>query len=541
MKTNYIRIFFLSLILVMSFFLFNEFELFNKTLPSQEFKKEQPSQLSSINYGNDTYNDLVNDGGYKSFIFGTPLFKDIQISSLNGSIKNLSLIGYHDDVNGDVNKVLLNSNIDSQYVAFNVIILNGKALNVLFKHENTIETSEDVTITLSASLEGVNILRNYVFSNNNYIVNVNQQIKNTNEYPINISFVNETSKKHVLDKSSFNLFKVNSYFFDGIGYVSNHDTLQKKSFDELRNNLKQFEMFTNLSWLSFIQHYFVSICIPDNHGQPLKIYTSRDNNSLYRGCIVTAPISLDAHEVVLNSNSLYLGPLNDSNIKSFINSFIDNKPYSIYRLIDYGILSFISIIIFWLMNIIFSVIGNWGFSIIFVTFIIKFLFYPLSAKSYKSMARMRLLQPQIKKIQIFYKDDRRKLAQEIAALYKKENVSALSGCLPVFVQIPVFIALYWVLLESIQFRHAPFIFWINDLSAKDPYYILPILMGISMFLQQKLTPVVTDNPLHAKITMFIPIIFTFLFASFPSGLILYWLTNNVISIFQQWYFTRSIH
>lgn len=189
------------------------------------------------------------------------------------------------------------------------------------------------------------------------------------------------------------------------------------------------------------------------------------------------------------------------------------------------------------MNQIHSLVGNWGLAIILVTCLIKLIFYPLSAKSYRSMAKMRMLQPRVKRLQEIYKDDRQALGKKMMEMYKEEKVNPLSGCLPMLIQIPIFISLYWVLLESVELRQAPFIFWIHDLSMKDPYFVLPILMGISMFLQQKLSPAPTD-PMQAKIMMFLPVIFTFLFASFPSGLVLYWLTNNVISILQQWIITR---
>ncbi|ORU83188.1 membrane protein insertase YidC, partial [Francisella tularensis] len=205
--------------------------------------------------------------------------------------------------------------------------------------------------------------------------------------------------------------------------------------------------------------------------------------------------------------------------------------------LDYGMLSFFSEIIFWVMNHIHSLVGNWGLAIILVTCLIKLIFYPLSAKSYRSMAKMRMLQPRIKRLQETYKDDRQALGKKMMELYKEEKVNPLSGCLPMLIQIPIFISLYWVLLESVELRQAPFIFWIHDLSMKDPYFVLPVLMGLSMFLQQKLSPAPAD-PMQAKVMMFLPVIFTFLFASFPSGLVLYWLTNNLISISQQWIITR---
>ena len=241
---------------------------------------------------------------------------------------------------------------------------------------------------------------------------------------------------------------------------------------------------------------------------------------------------------LINNSVFYTGPIITKNLEDIVTHFGKNAPKGLDQLVDYGLLSFISVIIFWLMEMIYSWINNWGLAIILVTICIKLLFYPLSAKSYKSMAKMRMLQPRMKKLQELYKDDRQKLGRKMMDLYKHERANPASGCLPTLIQIPVFIALYWVLLESVQLRQAPFIFWINDLASKDPYFVLPILMGISMFFQQKISPTSAD-PTQARIMMLMPLIFTLFFASFPSGLVLYWLTNNIISILQQWYIAKK--
>jgi len=207
--------------------------------------------------------------------------------------------------------------------------------------------------------------------------------------------------------------------------------------------------------------------------------------------------------------------------------------------VDYGILTVLAKPIFWLMEYIHSVIGNWGFTIILLTLLIKLVFYKLSEVSYRSMANMRKLQPKITAMRERYGDDRQRMSQAMMEMYKKEKINPMGGCLPMLVQIPVFISLYWVLLESVELRQADFIFWLNDLSAKDPIYILPLLMGATMFIQQKLNPVPPD-PIQAKVMMALPFIFTLFFAFFPSGLVLYWVTNSALSILQQWYITRRI-
>ena len=207
--------------------------------------------------------------------------------------------------------------------------------------------------------------------------------------------------------------------------------------------------------------------------------------------------------------------------------------------VDYGILWPISIVLIWVLKKIYEVIGNWGFAIVGVTLLIKLAFYKLSASSYRSMGNMRRLQPKIQALKEQMGEDKQQFGQAMMALYRKEKINPLGGCLPILVQIPVFIALYYVLLESVELRQSPFIFWLQDLSAKDPFYVLPILMGISMFVQQKMSPAPPD-PLQAKMMMFMPVLFTVLFLNFPSGLVLYWVVNNILSMTQQWYISRQI-
>ena len=208
--------------------------------------------------------------------------------------------------------------------------------------------------------------------------------------------------------------------------------------------------------------------------------------------------------------------------------------------VDYGWLWFISSILFSVLKWVNHWVNNWGFSIIIVTVLIKLAFFQLSASSYRSMANMRKLQPKLEALKARFGDDKAKFSQETMKLYREEKVNPLGGCLPILIQIPVFIALYWVLLESVELRQAPFIFWIQDLSAKDPYHILPIIMGITMLIQQKLNPAPQD-PVQAKMMMLLPVVFTFLFISFPAGLVLYWIVNNTLSIVQQWFITRQIN
>ncbi|MCB1653905.1 MAG: membrane protein insertase YidC, partial [Pseudomonadales bacterium] len=209
------------------------------------------------------------------------------------------------------------------------------------------------------------------------------------------------------------------------------------------------------------------------------------------------------------------------------------------RTVDYGWLFLIAEPILWLMRFFHGFVGNWGWSIILLTICIKAAFFHLSATSYKSMARMRAVAPKLAALKEQFGDDRQKMSQAMMELYKKEKINPLGGCLPILVQMPVFLALYWVLLESVEMRQAPWMFWIHDLAVMDPYFVLPIIMGASMFIQQTLNPTPPD-PMQAKVMKMLPIIFTFFFLWFPAGLVLYWVVNNCLSIAQQWYITRKV-
>jgi YidC/Oxa1 family membrane protein insertase len=228
---------------------------------------------------------------------------------------------------------------------------------------------------------------------------------------------------------------------------------------------------------------------------------------------------------------LYIGPK--------LPDVLEKTAPSLQLTVDYGTLTIIAEPLFWLLKAIHAIVGNWGWAIIFLTILIKLAFYKLSETSYRSMANMRRLAPELTRLKELYGDDKQKMNEAMMAMYKREKVNPLGGCLPILVQIPVFIALYWVLVESVQLRQAPFMFWIKDMSIPDPFYVLPLIMGVTMFIQQKLSPAPPD-PIQAKVMMSLPIVFTFMFLWFPSGLVLYWVVNNVLSIAQQWVITKRV-
>jgi YidC/Oxa1 family membrane protein insertase len=320
---------------------------------------------------------------------------------------------------------------------------------------------------------------------------------------------------------------MNSYL--GAAYSTPDARYEKIDFEDIQgSNFENRE--AQGGWIAIIQHYFVSAWAPQQDQQNL-YYVTTDSSDRNVVAFAGPTSSIAAEGEATLGATLYMGPK--------VQDYLEQVAPNLRLTVDYGWLWFIANPLFWLLDKIHDVVGNWGWSIVLLTVLVKTVLFPLSAKAYKSMGRMRKLGPEMQRLKEMYGDDRQKMSQEMMKFYQKEKINPLGGCLPIVIQMPVFIALYWMLLESVELRHAPFIFWIQDLSVKDPYFILPILMGISMFVQQMLNPTPPD-PMQAKIMKMLPIIFTFFFLWFPAGLVIYWVVNNIISVAQQYYITRKI-
>ena len=368
------------------------------------------------------------------------------------------------------------------------------------------------------------INKEFVFTKNSYLIDVRYVLKNEGQSAwkgyLNTQLLRTTPPE---DKSS--MFHVGS--FTGASYSNpGVHRYQKINFaDMTKSNLN---IHTDGGWIAMQQHYFLTAWVPVAESKS-NFYTRALDGDYTIGAVSQA-IDLKPGQQKLTVSRLYLGP----EITGVLKSIAPGLDLTV----DYGWLWFLSSLLFSFMKTIYSVVGNWGWSIVLVTLLIKLAFYRLSATSYKSMAAMRKLQPKLLQLRERYGDDKAKVSQATMELYKQEKVNPLGGCLPIVIQIPVFIALYWVLLESVELRQAPFIFWIKDLSMPDPFHILPIIMGVTMLIQQRLNPAPPD-PMQAKVMMFLPILFTGLFWNFPAGLVLYWVVNNSLSILQQWYITRK--
>ena len=378
------------------------------------------------------------------------------------------------------------------------------------------------------SESGVEFRKTLTFSRDSYVVDINYSVSNNSGKPWAGVFYGQLNRSIPEDTGGgFGRLPV----YTGGAYYDPEEKYQKIDFDEFNDKPdNEGGVIKNIGWVGMLQHYFVSAWIPGS--QTNEFYSAINNtNNLYRiGYKTTTPVRVANGETGNLSSRVYLGSKEHSRLENYEDEGVTDFDL----LVDYGKLTFIADPLFFVLNLIHGVVGNWGWAIILLTLLIKLAFYPLSAASYRSMGKMKKLQPRMATLKERYKDDRQKFQMEMMALYKKEKVNPAGGCLPILIQIPVFIALYYVLLESVEMRHAPFALWWVDLSAKDPYYVLPILMGVSMYLMQKLNPAPMDE-IQKKVMMIMPFALTFLFMTFPQGLVLYWVVNNILTMAQQWF------
>lgn len=388
------------------------------------------------------------------------------------------------------------------------------------------EGQDQLVVDLKYSADGVNYTKRFVFERGQYDLAVRYLIDNQSGKPWTGHLFGQLKRDASADPSSSTATGTATYL--GAALWTKDEPYTKVSMGDMDD--KSLRETVQGGWIAWLQHYFVTAWIPQASDTNL-VQTRKDSQGNYIIGFTGPAVSVAAGAQGETGATLYAGPKSQEQLEEL-------SP-GLRLTVDYGILWFIAQPIFWLLENIHALLGNWGWSIIILTIIIKLAFFPLSAASYKSMARMRAVSPKMQALKDQYGDDRQKLSQAMMELYKKEKINPLGGCLPIIVQMPVFLALYWVLLESVEMRQAPWMFWITDLSIKDPFFILPIIMGVTMFIQQQLNPTPPD-PMQAKVMKLLPIIFTFFFLWFPAGLVLYWVVNNVLSIAQQWYITRQI-
>ncbi|MBS0286484.1 MAG: membrane protein insertase YidC [Proteobacteria bacterium] len=461
---------------------------------------------------------------------------NIKIDAVGGDIVKAELLKYPETLSSPKGVLLLDKGPGRDYIAQSGLIgkdelgpdshqagrAQYKSAQTQYQLGNQDELKVDM---LWQSPQGVKVVKTFTFKKGSYLVNVDYTITNPNNTPWQGSFYGQLQREHNKEKKGGMLLGVQMY--EGGGVYTPSKPYKKISFQDMQKS--PFREQIQGGWAAQIEHYFLSAWVPDAQSTST-YYTRVDNDNIFNIGAVT-PVEVAPLSTQTVKGEFYIGPE--------IAHDLEQISPGLNLTVDYGILWPISQVIFWLLKAIYNFVGNWGWSIILVTLVIKLIFYKLSASSYRSMGRMRLLQPRIELLKERHKDDKQQFSVALMELYKKEKLNPLGGCLPILIQIPVFIALYYVLLESVELRHAPFMFWIKDLSSRDPYFVLPLIMGATMFLQQRMNPTPPD-PIQAKVMMFMPVIFTVLFVSFPAGLVLYWTVNNILSMVQQWFITKNL-
>jgi YidC/Oxa1 family membrane protein insertase len=456
-----------------------------------------------------------------------------EVSAEGGSIVRLELVEHKASGDREQGFLLLDDGARHVYAAESGLIGSGlpnhRTVFALPAGDQVLKDGEDkLVLRLEApAQDGVKVTKLMTFTRGSYLVDVAYEIANGGSEPLNAHAYFQLTRD---GKPAEQVEAFGVTTFTGPAFFTNEAKFQKVHFEDIDDGKAKFAKNAADGWVAMVQHYFVSAWLPAV-GIDREYFARKVGNGLYSaGTIVpVAAVAPGASGTV--EARLYAGPQEQDKLEGI-------AP-GLDLVVDYGWLTVIAAPLFWVLSWFHSLTGNWGWAIILVTVVIKLVFFPLSAASYKSMAKMRVLGPRLQRMKELYGNDKAKMQQEMMNLYRTEKINPLGGCLPILVQIPVFIALYWVLLGSVEMRHAPWLGWIQDLSAKDPYFILPIIMGVSMLVQMKLNPAPPD-PLQAKIMMAMPIVFTFMFLWFPSGLVLYWVVNNVLSIAQQWQITRMI-
>jgi YidC/Oxa1 family membrane protein insertase len=459
----------------------------------------------------------------------------VKIDTIGGDIVEVQLLKHltaMPDDNG-VAFTLLNRSANSIYVAQSGLIgkngtdtAEGRPEFAVASSSYSLGSAESINVDLTLNQEGVRIVKRFEFLAGDYSIGVNYLINNLTVEPWQANFygqIKRDSQPPVM-KSSGGVMP-----FLGAAIREPDQNYAKYDFDDMQD--ESVKAVIQGGWVAMVQHYFVSAWVPPAEDTNVFSLRKRSGKDLYLMDFTGQPITVGPGDSGDYRAQFYVGPKDQERL-SRLAEYLDLT-------IDYGFLWMLAKPLFAGLKMIQSFLGNWGWSIILLTLVIKVALYPLSAASLKSMAKMRNLQPEMARLKELYGDDRQKMSQELMGLYKKEKVNPAGGCFPMLLQMPVFLALYWVLLESVEIRHSPWIFWIQDLSSKDPYFVLPILMGASMMLMQKLQPMPTD-PMQAKVMQFLPIMFTFFFMIFPAGLVLYWTVNNLLSMAQQWYVNRQL-
>ena len=449
----------------------------------------------------------------------------VEINTIGGDIQRVELLQHKDAEDKNKPIVLLQQKTDHIYIAQTGLLGSG-----LPTHQTPFSASAeeyrlaDGEDALVVRLVAGTVTKTLTFHRGSYLVDVGYEIENTGGLPLTASAYFQLVRDSSVPPGDSVLVPT----YTGPAIYTELEKFQKVEFSSIEKNKTGFPKTANNGWVAMLQHYFVAAWLPQGNVEREYYVRALGEQRFSVGTVMPVAMIASGQKGGI-SVPLYVGPASAN---------LDQVAPGLGLTVDYGWLTIIAAPLFWLLTFIHTWVQNWGVAIVILTILIKLAFFPLSAASYRSMAKMRIVAPKLEKIKQQYGDDREKLNRAMMDLYKTEKINPLGGCLPVLIQIPVFIALYWAILSSVELRYAPFFGWITDLSVADPYYVLPAIMGISMLIQSRLNPTPPD-PLQAKLMQIMPVVFSVVFFFFPAGLVLYSIVNNVLSIAQQWYITRN--
>ncbi|MDG6897680.1 membrane protein insertase YidC [Actinobacillus delphinicola] len=529
------RSLFLLALLFLSFLIYQEWNVdYHSPKPVETAKTQTsenvPAASSSVNTVADLAAPATKQG--RIITLENDVFR-LKVDTLGGDIVDAQLLKYSQTLHSKQPFTLLQDNNKEIYIAQSGLIgkngsdnVSGRALyQVNGDNFKLMPGQQELRVPFTFTKDGVTYTKTFVLKPNQYVVDVDYNIANHTDHAIEVEPYAQLKHTLVESKSTFVMPT-----YTGGAYSSSETNYKKYSFKDMQES--NLAVNTKVGWVAMLQHYFVSAWIPpqDQNNELYTFTNEKENVGIigFRGQMVTIPAGGDK---VINTK-LWTGPKLQDQMEKVANH--------LELTLDYGWAWFISKPLFSLLNFIHSLVKNWGIAIIIVTIIVKALLYPLTRAQYTSMAKMRMLQPRIQEMRERFGDDKQSMSQEMMRLYREEKVNPLGGCLPIFLQMPILIALYYMFMEAVELRHAPFFGWIQDLAAPDPYYILPILMGVSMFFLQKMSPTPTTDPTQQKIMTYMPVVFTVFFLFFPAGLVLYWLVSNLITITQQQIIYREL-
>jgi YidC/Oxa1 family membrane protein insertase len=518
---------------LVSFLLFNQWQAYKNPAPQPVTQTQSSSTLPAPSFADDLDPAPGHAAAAKTITVSTDVLT-LSIDTVGGDVVSTELNQYSAELDSDDPFVLLRNEQGHQFIAQSGLVgpqgidlssTNRPAYHVSADSFNLQDGQDELRVPMSYEANGLTYTKTYIFKRNNYAIDVEYTVNNTSGQ--NATFGMYAHLRQSLQDKGGNIAMPT---YTGGAYSTQDTRYKKYSFDDMQDRNLSLSLADGQGWAAMIQHYFAAAWIPrDEPGTNL--YTRVIGNSGDIGIRMPNKTIADGQTATLKA-TLWAGPK--------LQNEMEATAPNLDLVVDYGWLWFIAKPLHTLLSFIQGIVINWGLAIICLTFLVRGAMYPLTKAQYTSMAKMRMLQPKLQAMRERIGDDRQRMSQEMMELYKKEKVNPLGGCLPILLQMPIFIALYWALMESVELRHSPFFGWIHDLSAQDPYYILPLLMGASMFVIQKMSPTTVTDPMQQKIMTFMPVMFTFFFLWFPSGLVLYWLVSNIVTLIQQTLIYRAL-